>query len=513
MINILLGASVKSRLGYMTFMVLSLIFLIVICNSTDSLGFWPFTPKKKDIMAIVGDEIVTKIEFIEEISRLHKSNRAGEALSRESLFAKQDFIKFLNELVDNKLMVIEAINLGLDKEAGFINQRDNYILNLSLERLRQNEIINKIKVDEKEVEDYYQEQLKRKEEEKKKGQEKSAEQKADEEKGDTAKEEIKEAVETQNGSGDSKIGGHKSAAPDEKETIRRNLFNGKVQAREKEYFAYIRQKARVKINNETLNALTHDNTEFFGKEVASVNGEPILGIDVLRNLTRVNIKDEAIRKEALEKLIWYKVLDQEALSRGYEREKEISEKIKRYREQLLINQFKRKAILPAVKVEEKDIMEYYNVNKEKYKLSDKVNLKMIHVLHEREANAIFEELKKGADFAYLAREKSIDPTKEKGGDIGWVMVDQLTDDITHAVAEAKRGDILGPFKVQAGYVIVEFYGYEKGGYIPLENVRNEIDKTIGTERYNATLKTYIEQLRQIIPIEINQAELNRFQGN
>jgi len=67
--------------------------------------------------------------------------------------------------------------------------------------------------------------------------------------------------------------------------------------------------------------------------------------------------------------------------------------------------------------------------------------------------------------------------------------------------------------VQAGYVIVEFYGYEKGGYIPLENVRNEIDKTIGTERYNATLKTYIEQLRQIIPIEINQAELNRFQGN
>jgi len=91
MINILLGASVKSRLGYMTFMVLSLIFLIVICNSTDSLGFWPFTPKKKDIMAIVGDEIVTKIEFIEEISRLHKSNRAGEALSRESLFAKQNF--------------------------------------------------------------------------------------------------------------------------------------------------------------------------------------------------------------------------------------------------------------------------------------------------------------------------------------------------------------------------------------------------------------------------------------
>jgi len=43
-------------------------------------------------------------------------------------------------------------------------------------------------------------------------------------------------------------------------------------------------------------------------------------------------------------------------------------------------------------------------------------------------------------------------------------------------------------------------------------VRSEIDKEIGTERFNAALNGYIKRLRETVPVEINQKELDRMQG-
>ena len=406
----------------------------------------------------------------------------------------QDFDKFLNELIDNKFMAMEAKNLGFDKEADFIMNMDNYALNLFLARLRQDEILNKIKVEDKEIENYYQEQLKKKEEEKKKAQEKIDKEKVEEEKTDAAKKEPQ-----------------KISARD-KEAIRKGLVNEKSRAREKEYFAAIREKAKVKIDNEALSALFPDKNELFGKVVAQVNGESIYGIDVLSNVNVSKAKDEEAKKEALDRLILYKTLDQEAISRGYGEEEDIKIKIKEYREQQLIDQFKRKAVSPAIKVDEKDILEYYDANKERYKESDKVRLKMIQVMDKEDALAIYDELKKGADFSYLAREKSIDPSKEGGGDIGWVAINQLFDDIKKVVEGAKEGSILGPFPMGTGYAVLEFRGIEKGAYIPLDKVRSEIDNAIGTERFNAALNGYIKRLRETVPIEIDQKELDKMQG-
>ncbi|MBI3754783.1 MAG: peptidylprolyl isomerase, partial [Deltaproteobacteria bacterium] len=479
----------------------------------DSSGFWPFTFKKKETyVARVGEEIITKDELLDEIGKLHKSSRAGKALSEQKSFAMQDFGKFLNELIDNKLMVIEAKNLGLDKEADFIMAMDNYTFNLYLDKLRQDEIFNKIKVEDKEIEDYYQEQTKKKEEEKKEAhkaadKEKVDKEKPEKEKVDVSKEDAKKEADTS----DKKEETPKMSARD-REAIRKGFFDMKSRAREKEYFDELRKKAKVKIETEILNALSRDKTELFSKVVADVNGESILGIDVLRELNVSKTQDDDAKKNIIEKLILYKILDQEAINRGYEDDEGIKSKTKKYMEQQLIEQFKRKAVLPAIKVDEADILGYYKANQEKYRESDRVSLRMIHLMNEDEAKAIFDDIKKGGDFSYLAREKSVDPSRDKGGDIGWVPTNQLSDDINKAIHEAKEGDILGPFPLQAGYAIMEFRGIEKGAYIPLDTVRNEIDRTIGMEKFNATLNGYVKRLRETVPIEIDQKELDRMQG-
>src|SRR3990172_5351532 len=64
----------------------------------------PATAKEITYLAKVGDVVITTDEFIEEMNRLHTTDRVGEALSKEKVFLVQDYRKFLNELVDNKLM-------------------------------------------------------------------------------------------------------------------------------------------------------------------------------------------------------------------------------------------------------------------------------------------------------------------------------------------------------------------------------------------------------------------------
>ncbi|MBI5683275.1 MAG: peptidylprolyl isomerase, partial [Deltaproteobacteria bacterium] len=337
--------------------------------------------------------------------------------------------------------------------------------------------------------------------------EKVDKEKPEKEKVDASKEDTKKEADAS----DKKEETSKMSARD-REAIRKGFFDMKSRAREKEYFDELKKKAKVKIETEILNALSRDKTELFSKVVADVNGESILGIDVLRELNVSKTQDDDAKKNIIERLILYKILDQEAINRGYEDDEGIKSKTKKYMEQQLIEQFKRKAVLPAIKVDEADILGYYKVNQEKYKESDRVSLRMIHLMNEDEAKAIFDDIKKGGDFSYLAREKSVDPSRDKGGDIGWVPTNQISDDINKAIHEAKEGEILGPFPLQGGYAIIEFRGLEKGAYVPLDTVRNEIDMAIGREKFNATLNGYVKRLRETVPIEIDQKELDRMQG-
>ncbi|MBI5328741.1 MAG: SurA N-terminal domain-containing protein [Deltaproteobacteria bacterium] len=394
------------RLRDAVFVAITVMVFATILNPSDSSGFWPFTSKKQEIyIAKIGNEVITKDEFLDEINKLRKSNRTDKALPDQSPVAIQDADKLLGELIDNKLMSIEAKSLGLDKETDFIISMDTYVINLFLERLRQDEVLNKITVADEEIEDYYQEQLKRM------AQEKPDKEKDNRKKMDAVKEETNKGADIS----DKKKEPRNVPAMD-KEEIKKLFLNEKSKAREREYFAEIRQKAEVKIHDESLTALSLDKAELLDKPIAKVNGESILGMEVLSSFYVSKALSEGIIRDALDRRILHKILDHEAMSRKYWDDNEIKTKIKKYRDMQLIEQFKRKMIFPEVKVDEKDILRYYDENRERYRGYNKVLLRMIHITDKEEAEVLYDGLKNGADFSYLARDVYMDSSKEHNGD-------------------------------------------------------------------------------------------------
>jgi peptidyl-prolyl cis-trans isomerase C len=471
---------------------------LIVFLPRNSTAAWPFSSRtsesKEPYLATVGDEIITMSEFNEAVRKLHTSKRVGKALSEQGDFKKQDLALYLDELIDNKLMVQEAESIGLDRERDFIARMYNFKLNLFLGRLRKEEVSDKVKVKESEIEEYYYEQLRKEEEEEK------ALKDADKQTGEVQEEDKVDKKEEP-----------KKMTPADREAIKKGFINLKSKEREKEYFAKLRRKARVKVDEELLGGISRDKPELMGMAVAYVNGEAITGKEFLGAMGRREPLDLEARRNVLDGLVLHKLLDMEAMSRGYEKDPEFKKLIKSRREKLLIDQFKRKTVAPLVKVEEEEILEYYNANKERFREPDRITLRGIVVGHLEEAESIAEELKNGADFAFLARKESLDPSKRKGGDMGWLSANRFPADTLTVFKGAAEGDILGPFKFQGGYVVFEFHGIEKGPYLPIEKVGDEIFQTIGKARFDTVLKDYLKRLRAVVPVAFNEAELKKLE--
>ena len=74
---------------------------------------------------------------------------------------------------------------------------------------------------------------------------------------------------------------------------------------------------------------------------------------------------------------------------------------------------------------------------------------------EDEAKAIEAQLKKGADFATLAKEKSKDPGAAEGGDLGYFTKDQMVPEFADVAFKLDKGQISDPVKTQFGWHIIK----------------------------------------------------------
>jgi peptidyl-prolyl cis-trans isomerase C len=86
---------------------------------------------------------------------------------------------------------------------------------------------------------------------------------------------------------------------------------------------------------------------------------------------------------------------------------------------------------------------------------EEVHARHILVPTEDEAKAIEDQLKKGADFAALAKEKSKDPGAADGGDLGYFTKDQMVPEFAEVAFKLDKGQISDPVHTQFGWHIIK----------------------------------------------------------
>src|SRR5499433_2510824 len=106
---------------------------------------------------------------------------------------------------------------------------------------------------------------------------------------------------------------------------------------------------------------------------------------------------------------------------------------------------------------------------------EEVRARHILVESEDEAKAILEQLKGGADFATLAKEKSKDPGAAEGGDLGYFTKDQMVPEFAEVAFKMYPGQLSNPVKTQFGWHIIKLEDKRTKQPPEFEKVKDQIE--------------------------------------
>jgi len=128
---------------------------------------------------------------------------------------------------------------------------------------------------------------------------------------------------------------------------------------------------------------------------------------------------------------------------------------------------------------------------------EEVHARHILVPTEDEAKAILAQLKGGADFATLAKEKSKDPGAAEGGDLGYFTKGQMLPEFSAVAFKLDKGQISDPVKTQFGWHIIKVEDKRIRPTPSFDQVKPQLENYVA-HRAQAQL---VENLRKTATIE------------
>jgi peptidyl-prolyl cis-trans isomerase C len=119
-----------------------------------------------------------------------------------------------------------------------------------------------------------------------------------------------------------------------------------------------------------------------------------------------------------------------------------------------------------------------------------VHARHILVKTEDEAKAVIKALEGGKDFAELAKEKSTDPNKSDGGDLGYFHKGQMVPEFETAAFAMNKGDVSKvPVKTQFGFHVIKVEDKRDAPPPAFDKVKDQVRQIIMRDKYMELLKT------------------------
>jgi peptidyl-prolyl cis-trans isomerase C len=129
---------------------------------------------------------------------------------------------------------------------------------------------------------------------------------------------------------------------------------------------------------------------------------------------------------------------------------------------------------------------------------EEVRARHILVETEDEAKAIAEQIKGGADFAELAKEKSKDPGSAKdGGDLGYFAKGSMVPEFADVAFKMYPGQVSNPVKTQFGWHIIKLEDKRARKVPDFDQVKNQIEAFVARRAQGE----FVTQLRETAKIE------------
>lgn len=239
--------------------------------------------------------------------------------------------------------------------------------------------------------------------------------------------------------------------------------------------------------------------------VASVNGFPVpqTWVDqVIRNNAAQGAKDTPqVRQAVRDELVGREVLAQEALRLKLDQTAESKAQMALLRQTHLVDLLLRQHAQKNPITEDTLKTEYDRQAKALREAGDvqEARVSQILVASEAVADTVLGQLKAGEPFDRLARTMSMDASKERGGDMGWVLPIRVAPTLGKVINDLPKGSTAtSAVQSPAGWHILRVEDkrpFKLPGY---EDSKNALRQVLAVQQRNA----YVQQLRAGAKIEL-----------
>jgi len=241
--------------------------------------------------------------------------------------------------------------------------------------------------------------------------------------------------------------------------------------------------------------------------VAVVNGEPVYVEDLKRLLEQVHSTVAAgpRSKPDLDRLMYRLVNDtllaQEARAMGMDQEDPIPSRIAARRESLAIARLEKEEITNRAEARDEEIQQAFA---EEYR---RITFRILTVREREKAAELRGQIEKGADFATVARESSVDPYAPKGGLVQDLARIDTPHEFQAAVFALEPGALEGPLVTRIGYSIVRVESFAAADPARLDELRPSLRTLVQFRKSDALRADLGTRLRSAHKVVIDEAAL------
>ncbi len=163
---------------------------------------------------------------------------------------------------------------------------------------------------------------------------------------------------------------------------------------------------------------------------------------------------EALFEPIVERLVAQKLIAAEARKQNLQKEADVKARLvqaeERVLQEALLNRYLEKSM------SDEALRKRFEAYQKEHPGREEIRARHILVANEQAAQAIIADLGKGADFAKIAADRSVDPAgKQSGGDLGFFGKDDMVPEFWTAAAALKDGETSKtPVKSQFGWHII-----------------------------------------------------------
>ena len=244
------------------------------------------------------------------------------------------------------------------------------------------------------------------------------------------------------------------------------------------------------------------------KVVATVNGYEIKASEVRMAFDDVigqipNLPKKMRYPFVVQFLVERHLLAQLANKDGLAETDDYKRRLAAYQAKALRDSYLAQKIAPQVT--EEQVRKVYDDEAKKVTETERVRARHILVASEKEATTILGKLKAGEKFEDLAKQYSLDGSKDYGGDLGYFTAPEMVAEFSKAAFALKKGEVSKPVKTEFGWHIIRLEDRKMGAAQPYDQVKSAIRNALVRQKVQETLTS----LHDVAKVEILDEDLKK----